>query len=448
VTGGNFLEDGSELVTGISGRSSLVFTETRLQTDLDNLADPELSSIVPAWDSSRFDAWRKAIITLGNDAQAFSEASQLYPEVLTTWKLNPKYNFQDQTFYDGFPKAEISRPCLPRQLSFMQTLKTGDFAGMTWPVYVEVKAGSFSVAGQFDGFEIFDTGVFHFPALRELGSVLKSWEASSGPGTPPFDTDTAGTGTLAVTSGSNMITGTGTDFKSSGKYQNGSKITVAGKQVTIRKIFNDTSIEVKEDFDGPSSSGESYTQNDEAALIEARDIRLNLALPADHGLSHAYFLPSDAKGQDLQSDGEITLADESVDAGRIQPSLSRKKHVDLQNLYQAWFRYNSYPNAQSSGASKAEDRTGKGDSAPLRNDLPLMKSHLERKLLEEGRIKKGGSLKLQGYLVSEYAPGTQIEALQGNDGSANLPVRGVVGMVRMKAQQGHPPMVFTEIEII
>lgn len=441
ITGGSFLEDGDDYVSGMAGRSSLVFVEKRFDTQT---AD----SFNASHDVSRFDSWRKAILSLGNNAEAFREANILHPEVVTTWNLDADHDLYEGTGAVGKPLAAISRPPLPRQLSFMEVGASSDFAGLAWPVYLEVLVdGVFEIAGLFDGFGIFETGVVEFPAVRELGAPIRSWEAISGPGDPPFDTSRAGTGTVDVVNGSKTINGTDSKFKDD--YSVGATITVDGVNSTVDRVLSDTELLIRDEYTGSDKTGEAHTTADGGVVLRARNVRFNFSIPTDHGISFGFFLANDKIGSDIKN-AEVEVIDPSPDAERIEPNFSRRKYIDFQTLYQLWYRRKSFPNPQSAGASQFVDKPGTTDPGgentnALRDDLAFLKSHAGRRLYEEGRIRKGGPLEIKGYLATEYIPGMAVEALQSNDATKNMPANAVIDSVKLKSQRGEPPATATEI---
>ena len=93
----------------------------------------------------------------------------------TTVRIVRTDNFMAGTSEANFPRAQISRPSLPHGLSQIPTAAS-DFAGVRWPIWVEIKVGStWTLAGKFDGLETLDTGVIHIPAVRELNATVRAF---------------------------------------------------------------------------------------------------------------------------------------------------------------------------------------------------------------------------------------------------------------------------------
>jgi len=179
MTGGNYIEEGEDHITNMTGRSQLVMIEQRLTDDpAEAVAD---RGLLEAWDSTRevnqFNppGWLKTIIDRGNDDQGYREANSIFPEVMTTWRLRADHDFLSGTEFNGFPRAPIVRPPWPTQLSFMSSKTASeDFAGLRWPIYIEVKIDNdFVVADRFDGLAVLENGVFIIPSLRELSAPIQ-----------------------------------------------------------------------------------------------------------------------------------------------------------------------------------------------------------------------------------------------------------------------------------
>lgn len=367
VTGGTFFEDGEDLATCVMGAGALVFIESLLSS--------ASNKILWSHSSDRFHLWKKLIYELGNDPDAFAEACRRVPEAACTVKLEPNNNFMTGTLFENFPRAKLSRPVWPRQLSMMTTgAGANDFAGMTYPIYTEINTGSWIAGPVFDGLEIFDTGIIHMPIVRELEADVRSWRWT-----------------------------TGTEWTHT-------------------------------------------TENGvEVADITMRDIRMNLAIPCDHRVSFAAFLPSDPFPV---NDGSMEAIADSPDVSRIAPAYARRKYIDLRDLYDLWLRIGSYPMLQSvdssnaSGAAPAPDKTGLSGADPsysnaVRSDWEYLKAYVKKRLKDEGRLVKGGELRIGGWLCTSYAPGQSVKALKPvGGGSGEFPARCVILGYRLESSGG------------
>jgi hypothetical protein len=362
ITGGTFIEDGEDFVSSIFGRSQLCFVERRFSTH-----DDDNNTLKPAWSTARETEFRTAIISLGNDIAAYREACSLYPEVYTTWVVDSQYDFLADTPWSGYPRAALARTPWPTQLSYMtDAIGTRDYAGMRWPIYVEINTGSTWVRGPlFDGLEILDTGVISIPALRDLGAEIKVFAGTAGATSViPFADDGSG-----------------------------------------------------------------------AAQIEVRDIRMNLALPCDHGISWAALSP--AAGELLVGDASLVeVYAGNPDVARIDPDYVRRKYVDLQQLYASIYRIGSYYKPESCGgeASAAEY---------IRDDLTLLQAHVRRLMYEENRLRKGGALRFDGHIVP-YALGQAILDLTAS-GKKPFPIRAQLTGIKFSSTGGDRPATSTEL---
>lgn len=371
ITGGTFIEDGEDFVTSIMGRSQLCFVERRFTT----FADPEHpkpledETLKPAWKTSRETDFKKAIISLGNTEEAYREACTLFPEVYTTWVVNSQFDYLQGTPWENYPRAKMARTPWPTQMSFMtDMIGSKDYAGLRWPIYVEICTDEdvWTRGPLFDGLEIFDTGVIHLPALRDLGAAVKVFAGSDGgTSTVPFAKD-----------------------------------------------------------------------NQEAAKIEVRDIRMNLAIPCDHGIGWAVTAP----GTDFGTGTgvfEIEISkNPNPDQDRIDESHARRKFVDLQQLYAAIYRTGSYYKPESCGGTASA-------SEYVRNDLTLLQSHIRRMMNMENRLRKGGAPRIDGFIVP-YPLGTSIESLS-SDGKAPFPIRANITGIRFTSTGGDRPATGTEL---
>jgi hypothetical protein len=369
ITGGTFIEDGEDFITSILGRSQLCFVERPFTT----YADPEDpqpgdSSLKAAWTTARETEFKTKIIELGNDAEAYREACTLFPEVYTTWVVNPQYDFLADTPWSGYPRAALARPPWPTQHSYMtDEIGSRDYAGLRWPIYVEILTDEDEetwVRGPlFDGLEIFDTGVIYLPALRDLNAEIKVFAG------------------------------------------------IDGASSTV-----------------PFSEGEDGT-----ASIAIRDIRMNLAIPCDHGVSWTVSAPI----TDFGGGTEIETYGGNPDQNRIATTHARAKFVDLQQLYAAIYRVGSYYKPESCGGTASANEY-------VRNDLTLLQAHVRRLMYEENRLRKGGAPRFDGHLVTAYQPGQAVKDFTAS-GKKPFPVHAQLTGLRLRSSGGDQPATSTEL---
>lgn len=173
VTGGMLEYEGENLVTQIAGSAQRVLVE-RLGSTKDTPA--EAYALRWPMDSSRWDAFRTAVVTFGNTREAWDKARRLYPEI-SFWGYRAAFNAGLDTDWANYPRAEVPRTVLPTQLTPVPNAGN-DFAGLRYPVWVEVELtpGTWQLAGYFDGFETLDNGLFNLPALMDLGSSVQAFK--------------------------------------------------------------------------------------------------------------------------------------------------------------------------------------------------------------------------------------------------------------------------------
>ena len=188
LSGGQIQLNGVSYLSRLSASSALVLIERLMESP---------GQLGWSHDDDRFTAWRRAIIDLGNDDQAFEEACQQYNDVAQFIRTEPGYNFQAGTDQEDMPLAAISRQPWPTLLSM---LGNGlDYAGLRYLIWIEVKVGStWTLATRFNGLESYDDGNIMVPQLRDLSANVRSWYAVSGNDYPPFDVAADGGANLAM----------------------------------------------------------------------------------------------------------------------------------------------------------------------------------------------------------------------------------------------------------
>jgi len=364
ITGGFIFEDSSDTLTHIGGRAGKVLIERRMSTKSGE-------GLLPAWTTDREDGYLKAIMFYGNTVEGFEKAGNLFPEVYTTWMVDPTFDFQAGTTEESYPRANITRPPWPTQLSQVAyidgTLKLSGytFPGYQRPIYVEVAPATttaWTLALELNGLEIFDTGIIYIPGLRELGTreTIRSWEPGAGA----------------------------------------------------------TKDYVPFEYSGTGSS--------QKAKLRAKSLRLNLALPCDHGLSAGIESPDAAN---VQLGGEWQSGSSSPDAELFDPNFTRYGYVDLGRLYDYWVRQGSYPIAESMLGTQEQNGT-------IRTDAAYLAAHLGRHLYYRNRLQRAGNLVAKGYLLN-ITPGQQVDRLvsEGITPQASMPLYSVVSQVKMVSQQ-------------
>lgn len=110
ITGGQIELNGINYLSRLEGSSALVLIERIMESP---------AQLEWAHDSDRFNAWKAAIVTLGNDEQAFEEACQRYEDVAQFVRIKKSYDFQAGTDQSGMPLAAINRQPWPALLSML-----------------------------------------------------------------------------------------------------------------------------------------------------------------------------------------------------------------------------------------------------------------------------------------------------------------------------------------
>lgn len=153
------------------------------------------------------------------------------------------------------------------------------------------------------------------------------------------------------------------------------------------------------------------------AVFTARPLRMTLAIPCDHRLTAAYKLASDP----TEGVNVVPADPNGDDADRIDRTLSRLLYADanglnvLEIVYDSW----SIPEAVD-GASADTDGTLRDDSSKLGNQS-------QNRILEAGRLDRGGTL-IAPWLRFAWAPGTAVREMRNSSGAA-YPIRAVVYQV-------------------
>ena len=114
--------------------------------------------------------------------QTWTQACNIFPDVLQNWQLNKTYNFQVNTIYHDFPFAHVGRPILPRQFSLIPGAGKYDYAGSECPLYIEVEldpvAHRWEIDAEQNGMEILDDGTMIIPSLRDFYNGTHAWRAN------------------------------------------------------------------------------------------------------------------------------------------------------------------------------------------------------------------------------------------------------------------------------
>jgi hypothetical protein len=185
-------------------------------------------------------------------------------------------------------------------------------------------------------------------------------------------------------------------------------------------------------IDGYSSTV-PFSQDEGAAKIAVRNIRMNLAIPCDHGVSWSVTSPSEGIGK---NDSNIEIYGGNPDLSRIDSSHSRKTFSDLQQLYAAAYRIGSYYKPETCGGTASAGEY-------VRNDLNMLKAHVRRLMYEKSRLKKGGAPRIDGHIVP-YPLGTAIASF-GSTGKQSFPVRAQLTGIRFTSSGGDNPKTSTEL---
>lgn len=172
-TGGNYTEDGRDLVTRSMGLGNLVKIERQCDTYI-TLALQE------RWSNDEFKAFRERgdelnVASADGMRALFSE----FPNVLAAWKLNSDFDFQADTSEKNFPRAAVPRPIMPYLLSWIGD-EAYDYVAQRYPIRFEVSTddgSSWATITELTGLEVLDDGTILIPALREmtLAGMAGSW---------------------------------------------------------------------------------------------------------------------------------------------------------------------------------------------------------------------------------------------------------------------------------
>jgi len=191
-------------------------------------------------------------------------------------------------------------------------------------------------------------------------------------------------------------------------------------------------VKVFEGDDGGTSTV-PFSSTGGVAKIVVRDIRMNLAIPCDHGVAWAVTAP----GTEVGANSALTeIYEGNPDVERVDPNHARKKFVDLQQLYAAIYRTGSYYKPESCGGEASA-------SEYVRNDLTLLKAHVRRLVYEENRLRKGGALRFDGHIVP-FPLGTAVASLKST-GKKPFPVRAHLTGIRFTSSGGDQPATNTEL---
>lgn len=176
ITEASLHESFADSYTTFTAAGHVVFIERRVDTTTSG----GIGGLIQAWGSTEQTTWLtklRAGSARGNltaQEAGIQDANRHEPAVGCAFRLDPGYDFQDDTTEEGKPRARVGRPILPHLLSsFVE-----DAAGATAtdkirfrrPVLVEYKDGSnWLVADYLDGLTLDGDGTIWLPALRELG---------------------------------------------------------------------------------------------------------------------------------------------------------------------------------------------------------------------------------------------------------------------------------------
>jgi hypothetical protein len=192
-------------------------------------------------------------------------------------------------------------------------------------------------------------------------------------------------------------------------------------------------------------SGTPYAVTNDMIDIEVRNIRLALAIPCDHRLSYSVFGIGD--GQKSGDGSEFYF--ENPDIDRVSASLKRRDYRDLQELYACWLRKDSYSRPKTQKWKQDENRPNRSPaSEALRSDLETLKAHIRKAMSEVNRLAKGGNPRIDGYLVTTYAPGTPVKDFKpvgANTGMVPFPVNAVTSGYRLCCEEDK---VYTELKFM
>lgn len=373
ITGGRYGEIGRDFITGCAGSGSRVLVEQRCSTK----AVDGAQQLRPAWTAYRQQQFLAAAagqtVTIngkeivGNTVagpDSWELACRLFPEVLTTWRLDKIFDASADTCFSSFPYARINRPVYPTQLTLQSDAGAANYAYLRCPLYVEVETATspsevWDLAGQFDGLEVWDNGMIYLPMLRDLSSSMRAW----------------------------------------------------------------------------GWTGAAWAVSGGALAVSIRNIRMNLGIPLDHNLT-AF---AEVSGGATLGAGEMLEA--SPDAALIDPSVQRTDYRDLSSAKYACElrKATSYSRPESRGYSADEERSGSDytDIKPekaLRSDHAMLKAHVRRIVRENSRLKRDGTLRLDGMLLN-YDVGWQISQFNRGEGQAPYPANAVLRGIRWVVEQ-------------
>jgi hypothetical protein len=173
-TGGNYTEDGKDLVTRSMGLGSIVKIERQCDTYV-NVA------LKKRWSDDEFTAFRDRgdelnVASVEGMRSLFSE----FPNVLAAWKLDTAFDFQKDTSEEDYPRAAVPRPIMPYLLSWIGD-EAYDFVAQRYPIRWEISTddgSSWTAITEMTGLEVLDDGTIYIPALRELtlATGTGSWQ--------------------------------------------------------------------------------------------------------------------------------------------------------------------------------------------------------------------------------------------------------------------------------
>lgn len=157
----------------------------------------------------------------------------------------------------------------------------------------------------------------------------------------------------------------------------------------------------------------------DADNLKPRDLRLTLALQADHRLSAALGLSNSAKAGGALGGGGS--------AGRIASGFKRQYYADTGRAYREHLRRGSWPIPESvNGSAALPDAASEGGE--LLCDRAQAEAHAQRRLAETGQTRRTGRLLFPSAML--WKPGQAIGEL-ANQGSSSgsYPLCGVVSRV-------------------
>lgn len=178
-TGGNYREDGSDLVTRSMGLGSLV----KIERQMDTYVTVSLEKRWSAAELTALLARGNALSVASTDGMRalFSE----FPNVLSAWKFKETYNYQTGTSESSMPRAQIPRPIMPYLLSWIGA-EAYDYVAQRYPIRVEISVddgSTWATTTELTGLEVLDDGTILMPTLRELtlAGMAGSWRWTGEP---------------------------------------------------------------------------------------------------------------------------------------------------------------------------------------------------------------------------------------------------------------------------